>query len=222
MVVCIAGIHHENGLPARRAAEPADSLYATDEAGARLRLHAAQLTRRGAGANETRQLFINRLLHAGHVPAGLHGRTNDELTADLPRIHVRNHVGGSLIIVDEPPVQPRCFSLREHGRDELIQIIVVSGSELWDVPFLVDAGLRYAILHHLAMRTGPLRDPRFLFGNRRRGGNVAEVLLDFLARRLGRDVAGEHDDGGFGPEYGREPSFTSATLAASRSSLDPV
>ena len=69
----------------------------------------------------------------------------------------------------------------------------------------VDPRLRHAILHDLAVRAGALRDPDVLLRDRRRRGNVAEVLLDFLPRRFRRDVAGQHDDRVVGAVIGAEP-----------------
>src|SRR2546422_2753498 len=63
------------------AAEAADALDAADEARARLRLDATQLTGGRTRLDEPRQLLVDRPLHAGEIAARLRGCANHELPA---------------------------------------------------------------------------------------------------------------------------------------------
>src|SRR6185503_3805330 len=80
------------------AAESADALDAAHEVGAPLRLDAAQLARGRAGLDEARQLLIDRPLHLREIAARLRGRANHQLAADLPQVHVGDHVGRDLLV----------------------------------------------------------------------------------------------------------------------------
>src|SRR6267378_3621795 len=186
------------------AAEAADPLDAADEVRTRLRLDPTQLTGGRTCLDEARELCVDRPLHTREIAARLRRGANHELPADLPEINVCVHVGGDLVVVDEPLVEPGRLPCREHVGHE-IEIIGVGRPVLRDVPLFVDPRLRHAVLHDLPVRPGAPRDPRRLLGDWRRRGNVAEEPLDFLARRLGRDVAGQDDHGVVRAVVGTEP-----------------
>ena len=100
------GVYLVDRQDVRRAPEATDPLDAADEARAVRRLHSAQFARRRAGADELRELLVDRAFHAIQVAARLRGRANHELPAHLAEIDVGRDIGGGLFVIDEPLVEP--------------------------------------------------------------------------------------------------------------------
>ncbi len=114
------------------------------------------------------------------------------------------HAGGDLVVVDQPFIEAGTFSLGEHGGEE-VEVIFVGRAGLGNVPDLVNAGLGNAVLRDLAVSAGHLGNPGAVGGDGRAGGNIAEVLLDFLAGGGGVDVSGKNEHGIGGAVIGFEP-----------------
>ena len=201
------GPPHEDlpqGQHVRLATEPADPLDPADEPGPVLRLHPAQLGRRGAAGEKPSQLLIHRLLHPGQIDAGTGGGLDGEHAADLAEIQRGRDVGGDLVVIDQPLVEPGRLAAAEHIAHQ-VQIVLVRRAPARDVPDLVDPRLRDPVLHDPALASGPLGDPGFLPGHRRPRGYVAEVFLYFLLCGLGIDVSCHHDHRVGGAVVGPEP-----------------
>ena len=205
------------GLPA----EPADPLHAANEPGTRLRLGALQLHRRGAGGEQAGQLLVDRPFDPGRIDARADAGLDGEEPADLAQVDRGVHVGGDLLVVDQPLEQPGGLAGAERGRREA-QVVAVGRPPLGHVPHLVEPGLRDAILHDAALAAGALGDPGLLARHRRARRNVAEIALDLGFRGRDVDVARHDQDGVRRAVVRLEPSFTSSSLAASRSSIEPM
>src|ERR1019366_2089880 len=127
--------------------------------------------------------------YIGQIVARAGSRLNPELASDLLGGVEGAHVGRDLVVVNEALINPGALALREYPGEQ-VQVIGVWRTVLRNIPHLVDPRLRNAILSYLPVSAGHLRNPDAVRGNGGAGGNVAEVLLYLLPRRLRVNVAG--------------------------------
>ncbi len=146
--------------------ESTDPLDAADEPGPELGLDPLELCLRRPFSQEPGQLFVECALHVVQVHAGPGCALDSQLPTDFPQAHEGSDVGGNLLIVHETLVKARCLARSQYVSDQ-VQIPRLLRRPLRDVPNLVDPGLRYPILHDLAVGTGPLRDPHVVLCHRR-------------------------------------------------------
>ena len=124
--------------------------------------------------------------------AGRRAGGDGKESADLALLDRGVHVGRDLIVVDESLVEPGRLAVAQHRGCDL-EVAGIGRAPRRNVPHLVDPSLRHAILHRAALTPRAFGDPGLLPRDRRSRRNVAEVMLDFLLRRLDVDVAGDDE-----------------------------
>ena len=148
----------------------------------------------GPVSRNAAQLLVEDRLHGGQVLPGLGRRLQDEQAAELATEREGRHVGGDLVLVDEPPVQARAAAGGQDVAGQR-QVVETRVAERGDIPRLVDPRLRHAILQHDAALPGAPGEVDVRLDERRSRGDVPEVALDPRPDVLGVDVAGDHQHG---------------------------
>ena len=186
------------------AAEAADPFDAANEAGPRARLRPRQFGPGRPRGEEGLEFLVEDGLDLCEVLAGPGGRDDDEQAAELAGHDEGAHIGGDLIVVDQPLVEAGTLAGRQDvaGQGEVIDGLVPHRGH---VPGLVDPRLRHAVLEDDAARLAAAGEGDVRLDQRRSGRDVAEVLLDPCLDVLGLDVAGNDEDRVGGAVPGVEP-----------------
>ncbi|MCW0461525.1 hypothetical protein NB717_002593 [Xanthomonas sacchari] len=200
----VAGIHRALGQHVGLAAEAADALDATDEAGAEGGLGARQFGLVRPLVQQPAQFLVDRRLDPGRVHALLDHGDDAEAGAELRRPdRGADHIH-QLVLVDQAPVQPRRGGAAQHLRQQL-QAVDVLGAGLRHVPDAIDPRLRHLVGHGLAGGLAALGHVDLGLGHARAGRDVAEVARHLLLGRGHVDVAGQHQHRVVGTVPGAEP-----------------
>ena len=164
---------------------------------------------------------VDLLLDRRRIDAGLERRLDDEGAGELARSDAGADARHQLLLVDQPPIEPRALRAAEHARPT-VRAVEIGVAPAGRVIGAIDARLRHAVLHLSRM----LRSRRGIHcsarAQRRPGRDPVEVLLHQLERALRRDVAGQREHAVVRAVVGAYHSFTSSSDAASRSSMLPM
>ncbi len=178
----------------RLAAEAADPLDAADEGSQPGGAGPPQLVGGRPLGEEAGQLLLDGLLDGGGIAAGPDRGHHGEVGAQLGGPLVGHHVGGQLLVVDQPLEEARALARGQHLGRQVEQRVVLRAPRR-RVPDQVEARLRHAVLQLQPLLAAPLGHPGHRPLHRRAGRDVAEVLLDARLHVLRLDVAGHHQGG---------------------------
>ena len=170
------------------AAESADAFDPANKVGLILCFHAGEFFGSGTVVEKFRQFFVQLFFHLGQVAPGFRCSLHKELPGDFVQSDEGIRIGGNLVVVHETLVEAGGFPNAQDIAYE-VEIIAVGRSVLRDIPNLVNARLRDAVLHFLAVRSGHFCDPSFLVRDGRTRRNVAKIFFDFFFGGFGVDVA---------------------------------
>ena len=172
------------------AAEPAQRFDAADEVRERAALRPLQLRGRRPFGEEGPDHGVDLLLDHRRIDAGLEQRLHVEGAGDLAAIGAGVDLRHQVLLVDQPPIEPRALRAAQHaGRQR--QQIEIGVAPAGRVIGAIHQRLRHAILGFFTDVALEARDPLLGAAQRRARRDPVEVLLHQLERALGGDVAGQ-------------------------------
>ena len=120
----IAGIDGILCQDVRLAAKTADSFHAAHKTGLQLRLDSSKFIFGQAFCKESLHFLVDRLPDRLDVATRLYCGLQLVIAADLSAEQASTHAGGSLVFVNEPLIQSRILTTRQHGISKLEEVRV--------------------------------------------------------------------------------------------------